>query len=132
MSPTLMHRPFGLGIRRGAIMRCPNCGKGHLYRKYLKVAPCAACGHDNTAYPADDAPPYFTILLVGHLIVAPLLLFPWIWEERAEVVLGVTLPLLAIITLALLPVVKGAVVGLQWSLRHSGDPSASPHIGPGT
>ena len=65
--PAAEKRSVGLGMKRGAALRCPNCGEGHLYRKYLKVQVCEACGNDNTRYPADDAPPYFTILIVGHL-----------------------------------------------------------------
>jgi uncharacterized protein (DUF983 family) len=105
------------GMKRGAMMRCPNCGKGALYRKYLKVQACPACGNDNARYPADDAPPYFTILIVGHLVVAPLLFFPWIWQANTALVLATVMPALLILTLALLPVVKGAVVGLHWALE---------------
>ena len=105
------------GMKRGAAMRCPNCGRGALYRKYLKVQACPACGNDNARYPADDAPPYFTILIVGHLVVAPLLFFPWIWQANTAVVLATVMPALLILTLALLPVVKGAVVGLHWALE---------------
>ncbi len=108
-------RSLALGMRRGAMMRCPNCGEGHLYRAYLKVQACEACGNDNARYPADDAPPYFTILIVGHLVVAPLLFFPWIWQANTALVLATVLPALLALTLAFLPVVKGAVVGLQWS-----------------
>jgi uncharacterized protein (DUF983 family) len=110
-------RPVLLGMKRGAAQRCPNCAKGRLYRKYLKVQACPACGNDNTRYPADDAPPYFTILIVGHLVVAPLLFFPWIWQANTALVLGTVLPALLILTLLCLPVVKGAVVGLQWALQ---------------
>ena len=110
-----------LGMKRGAAFRCPNCAKGPLFRKYLKVQACPACGNDNTRYPADDAPPYFTILIVGHLVVAPLLFFPWIWQANTALVLGTVLPALLILTLLCLPVVKGAVVGLHWAIepRHS-------------
>jgi uncharacterized protein (DUF983 family) len=110
-------RSMPLGLKRGAAMRCPQCGKGHLYRKYLKVQACEVCGNDNAAYPADDAPPYFTILIVGHLVVAPLLFFPFIWQAPTWIVLIATLPALAVLTLALLPVVKGAVVGAHWALQ---------------
>lgn len=110
-------RSVGLGMKRGAVQRCPNCGQGHLFRKYLKVQACDVCGHDNTRYPADDAPPYFTILIVGHLVVGPMLFFPWIWEANTALVLGTVLPALLILTLTFLPVVKGAVVGLQWALQ---------------
>ncbi|HWA63086.1 MAG TPA: DUF983 domain-containing protein [Caulobacteraceae bacterium] len=106
-----------LGMRRGAVMRCPNCGQGKLYRKYLKVQACPACGNDNARYPADDLPPYATILIVGHLVVGPLLFFPWIWEGNTVLVLGTVLPALLILTLAFLPVVKGAAVGLHWALE---------------
>ena len=67
-------RPLGLGLRRGVAHRCPACGKGRLYRGYLKVEDsCEACGHALGDYRADDGPAYLTILLIGHLIVAPLL-----------------------------------------------------------
>lgn len=115
--PAAEKRSVGLGMKRGAAMRCPNCGEGHLYRQYLKVQACEACGNDNTRYPADDAPPYSTILIVGHVIVAPLLFFPWIWQGNIWLVLGTVLPALLIATLAFLPVVKGAVVGLHWAIE---------------
>ena len=110
-------RSMALGMKRGMLLRCPNCGQGKLYRKYLKVQDCPACGHENSRYPADDAPPYFTILIVGHLVVAPLLVFPWIWQAPTWLVLLSTLPALLALTMLLLPVVKGAVVGALWSLR---------------
>src|SRR5215470_4754827 len=118
--PAAEKRSVLVGMKRGAAQRCPNCGEGHLYRKYLKVQACEACGNDNTRYPADDAPPYFTILIVGHVIVAPLLIFPWIWQANVWLVLATVLPALLIATLAFLPVVKGAVVGLHWAIdpRH--------------
>jgi uncharacterized protein (DUF983 family) len=119
--PAAEKRSVLVGMKRGAGQRCPNCGEGHLYRKYLKVQACEACGNDNARYPADDAPPYFTILIVGHLIVAPLLFFPWIWQANVWLVLGTVMPALLLATLAFLPVVKGAVVGLHWAIepRHA-------------
>jgi len=115
--PAAEKRPILLGMKRGAVMRCPNCGEGHLYRKYLKVQACEACGNDNTRYPADDAPPYFTILIVGHLFVAPILFFPWVWQGNVWLVLGTVLPALLLISLVLLPMVKGAVIGLHWAIE---------------
>lgn len=110
-------RSLADGMRRGASMRCPNCGKGRLYRKYLKVQVCDVCGNDNPRYPADDAPPYFTILIVGHLVVGPLLFFPWIWRGPVWLVLSTVMPSLLILILLFLPVVKGAVVGVHWALE---------------
>ena len=126
-TPAILHetpRPsMALGMRRGFIGRCPNCGQGKLFRAYLKVKACDVCGHDNTVYPADDAPPYFTILIVGHVVIAPLLCFPFIWQAPTALVLGTTLPAIGLLTLLLLPRVKGAVVGAHWALACRGDPS---------
>ena len=107
------------GLTRGFTGRCPNCGQGKLLHRYLKVvSPCSACGHDNAQYPSDDAPPYFTILIIGHLVIAPLLLFPVIWDQPALVVVSVLLPAVLALTLLLLPRVKGGVIGVQWAIRH--------------
>ena len=106
------------GLKRGLSLRCPECGKGKLLHSYLKVRPvCEVCGHDNAQYPSDDAPPYFTILIVGHLVIAPALIFPFIWTWPVQYVLLATIPALALITLWLLPRVKGAVIGVQWAIK---------------
>lgn len=109
---------FGAAFRRGLSRRCPNCGEGRLFRGYLKVQEtCKACGHANGQYRSDDGPAYFTILLVGHLVVAPLLCFSFIWTTPPEVLAPVLLSAIAVITLTLLPFVKGAFIGVQWATR---------------
>jgi uncharacterized protein (DUF983 family) len=109
-------------IGRGIGHHCPNCGKGRLYRAYLKVVDrCEVCGHELGQYRADDGPAYFTILLVGHLVIAPMLFLQWIWQGSVWLVVPLTLIPLAVITLLLLPRVKGALIGLLYSLGGAGD-----------
>ena len=109
-------------MKRGFSHRCPACGEGPLYRKYLKVmGECPSCGHALGEYRADDGPAYFTILLVGHLVIAPMLFVQWIWKASVWVVLPLTLVPLAVITLLLLPRVKGTLVGLLYSLGTTGE-----------
>lgn len=125
--PAMSQSPsFFRAFSRGLKGRCPNCGEGRLYWRYLKVEPrCEQCGHDLARYPADDGPAYFTILIVGHLLVVPLLLFPIIWKAPALYVVPATLIPLAIATLALLPRVKGAFIGV---LYHVGVKDADAHL----
>ena len=118
VAPASPPKPRGVGWRGGGPRRCPNCAAGPLFKGYVKVlSPCPACGHANAQYRADDAGPYFTILLVGHLCIGPMLVFPFIWKSPIWLVLGTTLPMVMILTLLLLPVVKGAVIGVQWGMK---------------
>jgi uncharacterized protein (DUF983 family) len=118
------HRGVFPAMLKGTRGRCPACGSGRLFHRYLKVADaCPACGEALHHHRADDAPPYFTILIAGHLLV-PLLLMseraltPPLWLHVA--VWG---PFTILVCLALLPLVKGAIVGLQWALyMHGFDP----------
>ena len=108
---------FSQGFIRGLRGQCPHCGQGRMFWKYLKVSPtCEACNHDLAQYPADDGPAYFTILIVGHLLVAPLLFFPIIWQAPAMYILPATLIPLCVLTLLLLPRVKGAFIGVMHHL----------------
>lgn len=123
MSEQTELRPFMTGFMRGLRQRCPHCGEGRLFRAYLKVAPaCEACGHNLSTYPADDGPAYFTILLVGHLVIAPMFFFPFVWETSPWVTVPVALLSLTTLILLLLPRIKGAFVGALWSIRPAAPP----------
>ncbi len=114
----LTRQPILRAMLRGLRGRCPDCAGGALFYRYLKVSPaCGACGHDLDQYPSDDGPAYFTILLVGHLVVLPLLLFPVIWRAPVALMVPVVLIPLAGLTMAILPRVKGAVIGLLYALK---------------
>ena len=118
MTDTAQTRPLMTGLLRGLRHRCPNCGEGKLYRGYLKIAPaCDACGHDLSAYRADDGPAYFTILLVGHLVVAPMFFFRFMWEASPWLIVPGALGGLTALILLLLPRIKGAFVGALWAIR---------------
>jgi len=102
-------------LRRGFLGRCPNCGKGRLFRSFLKVdQSCAACGEEFHHHRADDFPAYLVILIVGHIVV-PLQLWmetsfaPGLWTQ-----LAILLPLIGVMTIGLLQPVKGMVVAVQW------------------
>ncbi|HEV2530461.1 DUF983 domain-containing protein [Phenylobacterium sp.] len=104
-------------VFRGVKGRCPACGQGRLFWKYLKVnGRCEACDQDLARYPADDGPAYLTILLMGHLVVAPMLIFPIIWRSNPLYSLPIIMGGLAAVTLTALPRVKGGWVGLMYAL----------------
>ena len=103
-------------LMRGMRRRCPRCGTGALFRKYLKVVDrCPVCGEEFHHHRADDAPPYFTIVIVGHLIVPLLLIAEIEFHPALWVHFVIWIPLVIGLSLFLLPVVKGAIVALQWA-----------------
>jgi uncharacterized protein (DUF983 family) len=106
---------------RGCMSRCPNCGKGRLYGRFLKVIDnCGVCGEELMHHRADDAPPYFTITIVGHIILVLALGVEKAFAPAVWVHVALWLPLTLGMSLALLPSVKGAIVGLQWAWRMHG------------
>ena len=56
---------------RGARGHCPACNApAAMFRAYLKISDtCHSCGLHLGGHEADDAPPYFTIFIVGHVII---------------------------------------------------------------
>ncbi len=114
-------RPLAPSLLRGFLCRCPNCGEGRLFGKFLKPVPsCAVCGEDFTHQRADDAPPYFTMVLVGHLMVPLVLAVQFTTNLSVAQHLAIWLPLTAGLTVGLLQPVKGATIALQWALRMHG------------
>jgi len=117
-------------MMRGLMCRCPSCGKGKLFKGYLKtVHACEACGEEIHHHRADDAPPYFTITIVGHIIIPALLIVEVMYRPELWVHMALWLPLTIILSLGMLQPIKGALVGLQWALyMHGFDPDASEDL----
>jgi uncharacterized protein (DUF983 family) len=111
-------------IRRGLSCRCPACGEGRMFRAYLKVVDaCPACGEELHHHRSDDAPPYFTIFIVGHIVI-PIVLFLEIrYAPPLALQLAIWIPVMIGLSMAMLQPIKGAVVGYQWAARmHGFDP----------
>lgn len=108
-------------LRRGWRGRCPACGGGPLYDRFLRVRDrCAACSERLDLHRADDAPAWITILVVGHA-VAPLMLTVWdLWDPPMWVHWTLWPTLALLLSLLLLPRFKGLIVGLQWAKRMAG------------
>lgn len=120
--------PLRRSVFRGLSGRCPACADGKLFWKYLKVnGRCEACDTDLARYPSDDGPAYLTILLIGHLIVAPMLFFPIVWRSNPAYSLPIILVPLAVLTLLLLPRIKGGWIGMMYALDVK-DTDAHLHI----
>ena len=72
-------------IRKGLRGRCPNCGEGKMFRSYLKVNDaCPHCGEELFHQRADDAPPYMTIFVVGHIIGTFMILVEEYWPDAPD------------------------------------------------
>ena len=114
-------------VWRGALGRCPACGRGAMFRAYLKVADqCSACGEDLHHQRADDAPPYVTMFIVAHVIVTLILSVEAMWPEMPFWMEASGFCAAAgLLSLVLLPRVKGALVGWQWGLHMHGFGAAS-------
>jgi uncharacterized protein (DUF983 family) len=121
LSTPQQYRSVGRAVWNGMKLRCPHCGKGHLFRSYLKVADrCEVCGEELFHHRADDLPPYLAIVIVGHLIVGVMLELQFHYEIAPWVYMVTAVPAALILPLLMLPSIKGAVVGLQWANRMHG------------
>jgi len=118
----LARRPLGQAMRRGFVGRCPHCGVGRMFRAYLKVVDsCPVCGEDLSPQRADDAPAYLTMLVVGHFIVIGIMSEDELFPNAPWLLIAGLWSLLAIgVSLAILPRIKGALVGYQWAMRMHG------------
>ena len=112
----LPQRSVGQAMWRGTLCKCPHCGQGKMFRAYLKVADhCDACGEQLDLHRADDLPPYIAITIVGHILILAMMHMEMVWHVSPLTYLYTMVPLAVILPLAMLPSIKGAIVGLQWA-----------------
>ena len=87
----------------GAAGRCPNCGEGHLFEGFLKIAPtCEACGFDLKTADTGDGPAVFVILIGGFIVAFGAVFTEIAWSPPIWLQLIVWLPLTALVCGALL------------------------------
>ena len=124
-------RPLGQAMLRGALLKCPSCGTGALFHRYLKVSDtCGHCGESLHHHRADDAPAYFTIAIVGKVVVGLVLSVEMAYQPPMWLHAALWLPLTVVLALVMLAPIKGSLVALQWSLlMHGFDPDAKEEIG---
>lgn len=105
-------------LTKGMRRVCPSCGEGRLFAGYLTINPaCSHCGLAFEPIRADDAPAYFTLFIVGHLVVAGYLLVESMFHPLPAIQAAIWLPTTLFLSLGLLPYIKGATMGAIFHVR---------------
>lgn len=126
-------------MRSGWRGLCPRCGKGRMFRSWLKVVDtCPACGLDYRFAAPDDGPAFFSLCFFALPPIAFLVWLQAVYEPPVWVHLVTSLPLLLIFCLVPLRPVKGWLVASQyvnraqeagtqtlWAQLHNSDPTRS-------
>ncbi|MGQ0457442.1 MAG: DUF983 domain-containing protein [Hyphomicrobium sp.] len=116
-----MDRRIWTSLRRGWSQTCPSCGAGALYKSYLKVNDaCPACGTELHHHRADDAPPYFVMTITAHIVIGGIFYLEKFYALDLWLQAAIWMPTLVLLSLWLLPRVKGALIGYQWALKMHG------------
>ena len=101
--------------RAGLAGRCPRCGEGRLFAGVLRLAPsCTECGLDFTPFDSADGPAFFVMSIVGFVTVGLALWVEVAFSPPIWVHLVLWVPLMALMTMPLLRLSKGLLIGLQF------------------
>ena len=106
LEPTVVSEPRDVpqAIFRGLRERCPACGEGRMFRAYLKVVDeCPHCHTELHHHRADDAPPYFTILIVAHVVVGGILAMEQAFQPADWLQAAIWVPVTLIMSLPVGP-----------------------------
>lgn len=108
-------------LTRALRLDCPNCGKARLLRGYLKqVDACPSCGEHFGHIRSDDAAPWLTILIVGHVLVPLMVAIESadIWPQAVSIIFW---PAAGILLAGLvLPRAKALFISLIWFEKSPG------------
>ena len=108
-------------IRAGLLCRCPNCGKGELYKGFLKVVDrCAVCGFDYTRMNTGDGAAIFIMQIAGGIVVFSALYVEIAYDPPIWLLLLVSLPLVVGLSLGLMRPGKGLMIALQMRNKMDG------------
>ena len=116
MSTSQLPQFLNSELARGLLGRCPCCGKGRMFARFLKVVDhCEVCGEELHHHRADDFPAYLVVLVLGHLLI-PIVVEVNLLYDIPTGVQMLLWPALAITgALAMLQPAKGFVIALIWA-----------------
>lgn len=115
-NPARPKRPVMQAMKRGFSGRCPHCGEGKLFAAFVKpVETCAVCEEDLSHQRADDFPAYLNIFIVGHIGVGGFTMSEAMSSLSGWYHLAIWVPIMLIMSVALMQPLKGAVIGFQWA-----------------
>ena len=101
---------------------CPRCGGGRLFSGYLKVSvKCPACGLDYNNHDAADGPVVPIMLIVGFLSAGGALWLELAFYPPTWVHLIIWLPMILLLSIALLRPFKALFIGAQFKFRSERD-----------
>ena len=87
-----------------------------MLQDYLKVREeCPVCGEELHHHRADDGPAYLTILIVGHIMMPALHIFFTRYRSEPLVLFTIFALGATVLSLYLLPRIKGAFIAYQWA-----------------
>jgi uncharacterized protein (DUF983 family) len=108
--------PSILSVALGA--RCPNCGRGKLFKGYLTVVDkCAVCGTDLSEHDSADGPAVFITFIMGFLAVGLAIWVEFTFHPSYWVHLAIWPPVILGGSILLLRPLKAAFVALQYRHR---------------
>lgn len=102
-------------LRAALLSRCPRCGQGALYSGFLTLKPrCDSCGLDYSGFDPGDGPVPFIILIVGFIVLGLALFVELRFEPPYWVHAVLWVPLIVILSLALMRPLKSGLIALQF------------------
>ncbi len=114
-------REKGAAMMKGLRGNCPSCGETKLFTGGLKVQDkCSNCDEEFHHHRADDLPAYLNIFVVGHVVVAMIMIaLKWdivgMWTS-----MFITIGVAILVSILMMRPLKGMVVGAQWAMRMHG------------
>ncbi len=101
-------------MKRGFNKKCPQCAGSPIFSKYITTyKKCKNCGLKLSDYKSDDGPAYITIFIVGHILIPMILLVEKYFRPPLINQMIIWSFLTVLISLWLLPRIKGAFIGIQ-------------------
>ncbi len=111
----MSHGQDAPAAKAGLLGRCPRCGKGALFHNLLSLKEkCESCGLSYRFIDTGDGPAVFAIFILGFLALGGAMVAHFSWELPLTVVYPALFILTPLLAVALLRVIKGMLIALQY------------------